>query len=695
MTSPLPFPAAFAIQAIVLAPHGRDSAVAAALLREIGVESHICIDVADMAAAIDEDTGFLLIAEEALVGADLRGIVARLEAQPPWSDLPVVVLTRGRAAEPNPRTARLAEWLGNVTFVERPFHPATFVSVARTAIKGRLRQYEVRARVEELHESEQRLRTALLAGRLGPFELAVASRELTASPTARSVFGRREDEPLGFEDLVASIHPDDRTATIAALQATIDDGSDFATECRVVWPDGSLHWAEFRARLARERAGGAARLVGVASDVTERKTAEEQLKRLNESLEGRVAARTTELQAANAAMQAEILQREEAEQRLRHAQKMETMGQLTGGIAHDFNNLLMAVLGNLELLAKRLQDDPRAQRLIDGAVQGARRGAVLTQRLLAFAHRQELEVRPGDLVALVRGMTDLIERSINPRIELRFELPARLPAALFDANQVELAVLNLVVNARDAMPEGGVLTIAVDHARADMAVDDLRAGRYLRLTVRDTGHGMDAETLSRATEPFFSTKGLGKGTGLGLSMIHGLAAQLGGTLRLSSAVGHGTSAELWLPATTSGAAQSAAGAEPAPRSAEPARRRRLVVLVVDDDPLIAMSTADMLIDLGHEALEALSAEKALEMLRSGTPVDVLLTDYAMPRMNGAQLAEQARALYPDLPVLLATGYAELPPGTSLDLPRLRKPYQQRELAIEIERTLRAAGSGEA
>jgi CheY-like chemotaxis protein len=286
-------------------------------------------------------------------------------------------------------------------------------------------------------------------------------------------------------------------------------------------------------------------------------------------------------------------------------------------------------------------------------------------------------------------MADLIERSVGTQIELKLKLASELPLAIVDANQIELAVLNLVVNARDAMPDGGVLTIVVDEGEPP-ASEELPPGRYVRLAVSDTGHGMDAETLRKAIEPFFSTKGLGKGTGLGLSMTHGLAMQLNGTLRLTSTVGNGTRAELWLPAT--------ALAEPK-RKAEPVApvvqsAQRATILVVDDDFLIAMSTIDMLEDLGHEAIEADSGERALDILQNDRRIDLLMTDYSMPRMNGVQLAMAARELRPELPILLATGYAELPSKSDVDLPRISKPYHQDQLAAAVDKVLRmAADSG--
>ncbi|WP_369385474.1 ATP-binding protein [Limimaricola cinnabarinus] len=361
---------------------------------------------------------------------------------------------------------------------------------------------------------------------------------------------------------------------------------------------------------------------------------------------------------------------------------MEAIGQLTGGVAHDFNNLLMAVLGNLDLLSRHVTDDPRAARLIDGAIQGAQRGAALTQRLLAFARRQELKIEPRGLADLVRGSEDLLRRSVGDGVELSFSLPDGLPPAQVDGNQFDLALLNLAVNARDAMPGGGRLAIAVDLCEAT-GDEDLAAGRYLRLSVRDTGLGMDAATLEQATQPFFSTKELGKGTGLGLSMIHGLAQQLQGALRLWSRPGEGTRAELWLPV----AQVEEKGAErPAPPPATArASRGVLRILFVDDDALIAMSSVDLLEDLGHHVTQAGSGEQALAVLESDAEIDLMITDFSMPRMNGGELSRHARDLRPDLPILLATGYAELPEGGMIDLPRLAKPYMQRQLEEEIAR----------
>jgi PAS domain S-box-containing protein len=679
-----------AAQALIFAPHGRDAAVAHTLLEGAGIRSVVCPNLLEFESRLDERASFAVVTEEALHLADLRGIAARLSAQPAWSDLPFIILTRrGSTLERRSDAAALLETAGNVTLLERPFHPTTFISVARTASKGRQRQFEARTRMEDLHEGEERLRTALLAGHLGSWELDLTTLGLTASAACKALFGRAVDEPFSYDNLVQSIHQDDRARVQKAVDVTVEKGTDCAVEFRHVWPNGTVHWAEFRARLRHDSAGGHPRLVGVSSDITDRKAGEEALRHLNETLEERVAARTAELTAAHATVLAEIAHREQAEEQLRQAQKMEVIGQLTGGIAHDFNNLLMAVLGNLDLLRKHLPDNPRTTRLINGALQGAQRGAALTQRLLAFARRQDLKVEPRNLADLIREAVDLIEHSAGSQIEVRLDLPARIPLTLVDASQIELAVLNLVVNARDAMSNGGVLSIKVDHVEAPPAAE-LPAGHYVRLVVSDTGYGMDAETLRKATEPFFSTKELGKGTGLGLSMVHGLAVQLNGALRLTSQVGLGTNAELWLPVTNIAAEEGKpAVAEPKGEATE-----KITILVVDDDALIAMSTVDMLEDLGHDVIEANSGDRALEILRDSRPVDLLVTDYSMPRMNGAQLAAAAREIRPELPILLATGYAELPGGSALGLPRIGKPYQQDQLAAEIVKVL-TAGSNRA
>jgi signal transduction histidine kinase/CheY-like chemotaxis protein len=658
------------------------------LIGEAGYHANICGDLAAFVHEIESGAGLAVIADEAIMTADLRGLVNWLNNQPSWSDFPIVLLThQGGGPERNPDAARLGQLLGNVTFIERPFHPTTLVSIVGSAVRGRRRQYQSRAILENLTESEGLLQTALSAGHLGALELHLPDFELEASDTCKIYFGRRAGEPFTYQDLLDSVHPDDRARRRATLEQALNTGSDYSIEYRVIWPDGSQHWMDVRTRAVRGADGSLKSLVGVCSDITARKTAEIErenllaqlasertaLAELTATLEQRVEQRTADLMK-------EVAAREKAQEQLRQAQKMETIGQLTGGVAHDFNNLLMAVMGNLDLLRKRLPDDPRLHRLVDGALQGAERGASLTQRLLAFARQQDLRVVPVDLSGLVQGMGNLLERSLGPRVALRLDLPEGLPAARIDANQLELAILNLAINARDAMPDGGSIEIKVaKHQIQNDAV--LKPGTYLKLSVVDTGAGMTPEILKRAIEPFFSSKPLGKGTGLGLSMVHGLVVQLGGTLELSSAVGKGTTVTMVLPIAT-----SAPEAE-TPAAAPQQVKRSAVILFVDDDPLIAMSTTEMLEDLGHRVIGASSALHALDILKSEQPIDLMVTDHVMPGMTGIELAAATRQVRPSLPILLATGYAELPEGTQVDLPRLAKPYHQDQLRDRLEQLL--------
>jgi signal transduction histidine kinase/ActR/RegA family two-component response regulator len=382
-------------------------------------------------------------------------------------------------------------------------------------------------------------------------------------------------------------------------------------------------------------------------------------------------------------LKAEMSRRETAEAALLQSQKMEAIGQLTGGIAHDFNNLLMAVLGSLELAKKHLAGaEDRVTRLIDNAIQGARRGATLTQRMLAFARQQELKPQPVNVPDLVVGMTDLLKQSLGSKIRIETRFALGVSDALVDANQLELAILNLAVNARDAMPDGGTVTIELDE-EVIRAGASLQPGSYVRLRVTDTGVGMDEQTLKRATEPFFTTKDPGKGTGLGLSMVHGLAAQSGGSFVIRSEPGRGTSGEVLLPVAPARTERPAAPS--LPREVK-GLRKHLVVLVVDDDPIVLIGTASMIEHIGHTAVEARSGGEALELLRSGRTVDVVLTDQVMPGITGTELATTIRREWPELPIVLATGYAD-PPVTVGDLMVLTKPLQPEDLAAALARAV--------
>ena len=535
----------------------------------------------------------------------------------------------------------LALWITGTTFL-------ILVLALAAAMFDRHLSHAAERETTALRASEERFRLLLQSvSDYAIFMLDTEGRIANWNAGAERIKGYAESEIIG-SDLSRFYTEEDLLAGVpaAALETAAREGK-FEAEGWRVRKDGSRFWANVVIDAIRDEQG---RLVGYAKvtrDITERRQTQEAL--------------------------------EQAREALAQAQKMEAVGQLTGGVAHDFNNLLMAVLGSLELLRKRLPDDPKLTRLVDNAIQGAQRGASLTQRMLAFARRQDLKPEAVDLPDLVRGMTDLLQRSIGPlvRVETRFHLG--MPRVMVDAHQCELALLNLTVNARDAMPEGGIITIAGREATA-AETRGLPEGRYACLSVTDTGTGMDPETLARAQEPFFTTKGVGRGTGLGLSMVQGLAEQSKGRLVLGSRPGEGTTAEMWFPVAESCAAR----VKPTPIAVLPRNRMRsLTVLVVDDDPLVLENTAAMLEDLGHDVIEAHSGQEALDLLGHTRSLDLVISDHAMPGMTGAQLAEQIAIRRPELRFILASGYAEVSVEPRSRLPRLSKPFDQSALALAV------------
>ena len=510
---------------------------------------------------------------------------------------------------------------------------------------------ERKAAEELLRKSEQQFR--LLIQGVTDYAIYMMDTEGHVSSWnagAERIKGYRPEEIIG-EHFSRFFRKKDRESGLPskALRQAMKEGR-FESEGWRIRKDGSRFWANAVIDAIHDDDGKLIGFAKITRDISEKREAERELATARE----------------------ELFQ----------AQKMEVVGQLTGGMAHDFNNLLMAIQGSLELLRKRIPASRETAPLITNALQATQRGTSLTQRMLAFSRRQELKIENVDLAELVGGMTDLLQRSLGPSIIIETQFPVRLPPVRTDANQLASALLNLVLNARDAMPKGGFLTIGARvYPGSRIIHSELKGGQYVCLWVKDEGEGMDAETLTNAATPFFTTKGVGKGTGLGLPMVQGLMAQSQGKLVLRSKSGEGTTAELWLPVSTSPVTE--VSEMPPERTDAPAS----TILVVDDDALINMNTVDMVEDLGHTALEAYSGKQALEILGSGQQVDMLITDYAMPGMTGVELAGKARELRPDLPILLATGYADLPSGTSTDLPRLAKPYQQTDLATQIARLL--------
>lgn len=503
---------------------------------------------------------------------------------------------------------------------------------------------------QALRESEQQFR--LLIEGVTDYAIYLLSPEglvTNWNTGAEHIKGYRREEIVG-QHFSRFYTPEDRAKGMpaASLATAVRDGR-FESEGWRMRKDGSRFVAHVIIDAIYDPQGNLSGFAKVTRDITERVERDKELA--------------------------------EAREALFQAQKMEAVGQLTGGIAHDFNNLLTVVLMSLEMARKRLPPDTRVMQLLDNAIEGAKRGATLTQRMLAFARKQELKIEAVAVPELVQGMTSLLESSVGPSFSITKRFADALPAVRADAHHLETSLLNLVVNARDAMPAGGVIEIsasAVYHRGGETG--ELEPGDYVRLEVTDTGEGMDEATLARVTEPFFTTKGVGKGTGLGLSMVHGMAGQLGGKLVINSEKGKGTNVIVWLPVAI--------------REPEPTRTLHtdtivdisgpLTILAVDDDPLVLTNTSAMLEELGHSVIEASSGPQALELLCERS-VDLVITDHAMPGITGMQLVEIVRAERPELPIVLATGYAELPQRGKIptSVSRLAKPFGETALAEAI------------
>jgi signal transduction histidine kinase/ActR/RegA family two-component response regulator len=548
-------------RALILAPWGRDADIAASVLSQAKLPVRACKDAAELLTRLEEGGAVALVAEEALYSTDLSGIAGWVAAQPPWSDFPFVLLAqRGGGLERNPGAARLSRVLGNVIFLERPFHPTTLVSAVETALRGRRRQYEARSLMEEIRRAEA-------------------------------------------------------------------------------------------------------------------------------FLEDRVAERTAELEAANRQLAEQINERARVELALQRAQRLEAVGQLTSGIAHDFNNLLTVVLGNVRQLQKG-QTDPATRRRLDMMAEAAQRGARLTGQMLAFSRQQKLEARPVDLNETVSRMHDLLISSMGGSVKLETNLSPDLWPAMIDPTQIELVILNLAINARDAMDVGGTLAITTANAKVGppSRPEEPVEGEYVMLSVRDNGSGMSDEVLAKAFEPFFTTKPVGKGSGLGLSQVFGLAKQSGGGVRIDTQPGVGTSVTVYLPRARAAAAPAEAS------SGAPGVRhgRGAVVLLVDDDSAVREVTASILAELGYKVVEAGSGGAALELFDRRPDIALVLLDFAMPGMNGAEVARELRARRPDVPILFATGYADTAALAVLGEDELiQKPFVESEVATKLAARLEA------
>ena len=568
---------------------------------------------------------------------------------------------------------------------------------SRRQVSVLFRDVEDRIRAEEaLRTSEavarqniERVQLALSAGAIiGTWAWHLPSDRMTVDEGFAAAFGL--DPVLGRDGLSQrqvgiNVHPDDQAGLATATAQAIARGGSYAHQYRVRGTDGRYRWIEANGRVDHAPDGTPLNFPGVVLDVEERRAIEQErdrataaLRALNETLEQRVAART-----------AELMQAEEA---LRQAHKMEAVGQLTGGIAHDFNNMLTGVIGSLDLIQRDLAAGrtDRTGRYIDAAVTSAQRAAALTSRLLAFGRRQSLDLQPADVNALVSGMADLLHRTLGEQVALETHLDAALWTACTDANQLESALLNLCINARDAMPDGGRLVIETANAHLDAlyARDhaEVAPGDYVMLGVTDTGTGMAPATIEKVFEPFFTTKPVGQGTGLGLSMIYGFARQAGGHVRIYSELGHGTTVKLYMPRHEG----ATAAAQPR-HEADAPRGAGETVMVVEDDPSVRMIVLEVLETLGYAAVAAVDAPSAIPILQSDRRIDLLVTDVGLPGMNGRQLAEVAREARPGLRVLFVTGYAENAAVRSgfLDagMEMMTKPFAVEALATRIRAML--------
>lgn len=527
---------------------------------------------------------------------------------------------------------------------------------------------------------EEQLRLATEAAEIGLWDVDTVADTLFWPPRVKAMFGISPDVPVSMADFYAGLHPDDRERVSACYAAAADSEKRalYDVEYRTVGKeDRVIRWVAAKGRGVFDENGRCIRVIGAAIDITARRLAaqrleesEAALRELNQTLERRVAEAVAE--------------KMKVEEALFHTQKLEALGQLTGGVAHDFNNLLTVIIGNLDALGASLPVG-KARHHIDAANRAAERGAMLTQQLLAYARRQRLSAGAIDVNLTIRGLDDLLRRTLGGLVEIEIRVAEDLWHAFIDPTQLEMAILNLAINARDAMPFGGCLQIEADNIPAGHSTlpPELAPGDYVRLRISDTGEGMTPKVLAKAMDPFFTTKEVGKGSGLGLSQVYGVVKQCGGAIKLESAPGEGTTVLIWVPRSTQSPAPDIQG-EAAVWTSAPARRG--IVLVVDDDADVRQIAVEILSAQGFHVEQAESGEDALRILQSGGNVDLAVVDYAMPRMSGVEFVETAREIQPHLPVIYVSGYADpeaIP--QDVDTTIVKKPYRAAELLHAVER----------
>ena len=658
---------------LILAPRGRDAAVIQQVLERDGVRGQICLDLAGLRVCLENDVGGLLMTEEALAGPQLETLLDWFDQQEPWSDIPVIVLATKQPGHRSALAMGVLERLGNVVLLERPVNPETLASATRSAVRVRRRQYQTRSllldrerrerelrdlnqtleqrvdeRTRELDVAHETLAFALESAGMGSWDLELATDMSRRSIQHDRIFGYDTMQPSwGRQVFLSHVLEEDRSAATRALEDALLSGTlDF--ECRVRRADGAVRWVAAKGRVSYGPDRQAARMAGVLMDTTERRFTEDAL---------------------------------------HQAQKMEAIGQLTGGVAHDFNNLLTVIVGGLDLVMRRPDQPSRVVRLAEAAMAAARRGEQLTKQLLAFSRRQMLRpqtLRPNQLLREFEG---LARRAVGDTIRMRLDLDPAADPIRIDPAQFESAVLNLVVNARDAMPSGGLITVKSRNVSfpAVKAGHNLQAGDYVVVSVTDTGTGIDDETLSRAFEPFFTTKEVGKGSGLGLSQVYGFARSAGGDVVIQSKLGRGTTVELYFPRSTDAPTEEHRP-QPSTLPLRSAEAGETILLVEDDEEVLAMAV-ESIEELCYRVLIARNARQALDHIRGPGRIDIMFSDVMMPgEINGAQLAAEARRLRPGLKVLLTSGYVGDPASQHAigdEVAVLTKPYRRDELAQKL------------
>jgi signal transduction histidine kinase/CheY-like chemotaxis protein len=672
---------------LILAPRGRDAQVAEQVLDRAGTRAEACPDISGWLACLQAGAGAALVTEEALGEGRTDDLFAWLDAQPPWSDFPFIVLATRQAGRRSEPASRLLARLGNVVLLERPVNAETLASAAASALRARRRQYQAREHLLERERAQEQLRLAnedlerrvaertreveaahetlafaLDAAGLASWDLDYRTGASRRSPRFNAVFGYEGTGPRwDRESFLAHIVEEDRETVERAFTATLETGK-LDLECRIRRADGQVRWIALRGQIKHDDAGLPLRIAGILMDRTDQRLTEEAL---------------------------------------RQAQKMEAIGQLTGGVAHDFNNLLTVIVGGLDMMLRRPEQIDRVKRLAEAAMGAARRGEQLTQQLLAFSRRQMLRPQTLNPNRLLLDFKPLAERAAGGAVELVFDLDPALDPIRIDPAQFEAAVLNLVVNARDAM-EGGDgharIAVASRNVRlgtAAVAEKGISPGPYVVVSVSDTGSGIAPDKLQRVFEPFFTTKEVGKGTGLGLSQVYGFTRSANGFAQIESELGRGTTVSLYFPRSADPAGDEA-GTGPA--AALPLRRAgagETVLLVEDDEQVLAMAV-ESLEELSYRVVVARNAAEALEYLKGVERIDILFSDVVMPGgMNGSQLAVEAQKLRPGIKALLTSGYvANLDEGQVIgqgDLPVLNKPYRRDELARSLRLVLGGEG----